>query len=266
MESLEHKTAIVTGAASGIGRASAHALAARGAKVVVADLDEEGGQLVADEIIAAGGAAVAVRCDVTSDEDVASLKTVALEHFGSVDVVMNNAGAITNGRPEELPQEEWRRIIEVNLFSVVRSIHVFVPHLIEQGHGHLVNTASFAGLFTYTYARLPYSASKAAVVQISEGLRLYLDPLGVGVTVLCPGGVITNIASSMPTFGTSVKSLGPGEQYALLQPEVVGEMVADAILANTFMVYTDPSVTEALVERATDWNRFIACQCERNAQ
>ena len=234
--------------------------------MVVADLDEAASQLVVREIVSAGGAAVAVRCDVTSDDDVAGLKTAALDHFGSIDVVMNNAGAITNGRPDELPLEEWRRIIEVNLFSVVRSIQVFVPLLIEQGRGHIVNTASFAGLFTYTYARLPYSASKAAVVQISEGLRLYLDPLGVGVTVLCPGGVMTNIASSMPTFGTSVKSLGPGDQYALLQPEVVGEMVADAIVANTFMLYTDPTVTEALVERATDWNSFIARQTERNAQ
>jgi NAD(P)-dependent dehydrogenase (short-subunit alcohol dehydrogenase family) len=107
---------------------------------------------------------------------------------------------------------------------VVRSNAVFLPLLIEQGHGHIVNTASFAGLFTYSYDRLPYAAAKAAIVQISEGLRLYLHPRGVGVTVLCPGPVMTNIMASMPPgFGPDVATRGPGEQFTPLQPEIVGD-------------------------------------------
>ena len=147
--------------------------------------------------------------------------------------------------------------------SVIRSNAAFLPLLIEQRHGHIVNTASFAGLFTYSYDRLPYAATKAAIVQISEGLRLYLHPQGIGVTVLCPGPVMTNIASSMPpTFGPAVTLRGPGDQFALLHPDVVGEKVAEAILNDTFMVYTDDHVRDVLVERASDWNAFITKQTD----
>ncbi len=89
---------------------------------------------------------------------------------------MNNVGALTRGLPDHIPVHEWHRIFDINLFSVVRSNDVFLPLLVEQGSGHIVNTASFAGLYTYAYDRLPYAAAKAAVVQLSEGLALYLRP------------------------------------------------------------------------------------------
>ncbi|MFJ9089552.1 SDR family oxidoreductase [Streptomyces sp. NPDC102384] len=258
MRTVRDKTAVITGGGSGIGRATALSLASRGAHIVVADINQEGARAVVDDIVGAGGAAIAVHSDVARPTAFEELKQAALDRLGSVDIVMNNVGVLTRGRPDHLPAEEWERILTVNLLSVVHSNTAFLPLLIEQGHGHIVNTASFAGLFTYAYDRLPYAASKAAVVQISEGLRLYLRPQGIGVTVLCPGPVATNIATSLPpTFGPAVGTLGPGDQFAVLDPAVVGEQVAGAILDDTFMLYTDPQVRDVLVERAKDWNAFI---------
>lgn len=266
MESLTDKVAIITGAASGIGRATAFALANRGARIVVTDINREGAEAVAAEIEAAGGQAAGVRCDVVADNAFSDLKTFTLDRFGAVDIVMNNVGGLTRGLPDHLSVSEWQRVLDLNLMSVVRSNAAFLPLLIEQGHGHIVNTASFAGLFSYSYDRLPYAAAKAAVVQLSEGLRLYLHPLGIGVTVLCPGPVATNIVASLPPpFGPDVPLRGPGAQFGVLTPDVVGEQVADAIVDDLFMLYTHPGVRDILVERASDWDAFIARQTDEVA-
>jgi NAD(P)-dependent dehydrogenase (short-subunit alcohol dehydrogenase family) len=261
MKSLQDAVAIITGAGSGIGRATAQALAAHGAKVIVADRDLAGAQQTVALIADAGGSALAVQNDVLAETAFTDLRDAALGTFGRVDIVMNNVGALTRGRPEAIPIEEWRRVLEVNLVSVVRSNDVFVPLLLEQGSGHIVNTASFAGLYGYAWDRTPYAAAKAAVVQLSEGLRLYLHPQGVGVTVLCPGPVMTGIMRSMPpTFGPETPTRGPGKQFELLQPEFVGEQVAQAILDDTFWLPTHPQVRDVLVERASDWDAFVARQ------
>jgi NAD(P)-dependent dehydrogenase (short-subunit alcohol dehydrogenase family) len=264
MDSLDGKVAVITGGASGIGRASALSLARRGARVVVADINVAAAKAVADEITGDGGDATPARCDVAQDAAFGELLDLTASRYGRVDVVMNNVGVLTRGLPEHLPVAEWERIINVNLLSVVRSNAAFLPALLAQGSGHIVNTASFAGLFTYSYDRLPYAATKAAIVQISEGLRLYLHPQGIGVTVLCPGPVHTAIMSTMPpTFGPPVPTIGPGPGFGVLEPDVVGEKVAQAILDDTFMVFTHDQVRAALIERATDWNAFIARQEER---
>jgi NAD(P)-dependent dehydrogenase (short-subunit alcohol dehydrogenase family) len=264
MESLSGASAVITGGASGIGRATAQSLARRGARVVVADINAEQAEVVAGDIEKDGGHAAAFACDVASDGAFEDLKTFTLEEFGGVDIVMNNVGVLTRGRPDHLPVAEWQRIIDTNLMSVVRSNAVFLPVLIAQQHGHIVNTASFAGLFTYSYDRMPYAATKAAIVQISEGLRLYLHPQGIGVTLLCPGPVATDILASLPphSFGPDVKAGYPGAQFDVLLPEAVGEQVAQAILDDTFMLYTDEQVRDVLVDRASDWNAFIARQTD----
>lgn len=262
MKSVQGKVAIVTGAASGIGRGAALALGSRGARVVVADLDVDGGQLVAQEIVAAGGTAIAIRVDVGDDASFEGLKARVLAEFGRVDIVMNNAGVITRGLPEYIPIEEWQRVINVNLFSVVRSHAAFLPLFIEQGSGHFVNTASFAGLMSYSYDRMPYSASKAAIVQISEGLALYAKPKGIGVTVLCPGPVATNIGKNMPSFGPDTPTRGPGPQFQMRNAEEVGQEVVDAIEADQFWLPTDYQIREILVSRAGDWDGYVDRQIE----
>lgn len=250
-------TAIVTGAASGIGRGVARSLARRGANVVVADIDRDGAESVASELHADGHTAVAKQVDVTAEDAFESLREFTLARYGSVDLIMNNVGVLTRGLPDHLPEEEWRRILEINLFSVIRSNLAFIPHFLQQGRGHIVNTASFAGLYTYSYDRLPYAASKAAIVQISEGLALYLLPQAVGVTLVCPGPVRTNISASRREYGPATVTRGPGAEFVAKDPEDVGEMVADAIEAGDFMVFTDELVVDRLTARASDWNAHI---------
>lgn len=260
MTALAGAVAVVAGGASGIGRSCARSFGRHGARLIVADVDVEGADAVAAEIRAASGEAIAVPGDVTAEGTFERLRDAAVDEFGGVDVIMNNVGAITRGFPEHIPIEEWRRILEINLLSVVRSNAVFLPYLLERGRGHIVNTASFAGLYTYSYDRLPYGAAKAAVVQLSEGLRLYLEPRGIGVTMLCPGPTRTNISSTMRTWGPETVTRGPGAEFAFIEPDVVGEKVADAVEAGTFVIYTDEKVVDKLVLRASDWNAFIDSQ------
>jgi NAD(P)-dependent dehydrogenase (short-subunit alcohol dehydrogenase family) len=251
------RVAVVTGAASGIGQAAASALAMEGARLVLADIDAEGVAQTASLIAARGGDALPLVVDVGSDEAFETIKQSAIDRFGRVDIVMNNVGVLTRGLPEHIPLSEWQRILNVNLLSVVRSNLAFLPLLLEQGDGHIVNTASFAGLFTYAYDRLPYAAAKAAIVQISEGLRLYLVPKGIGVTCLCPGPVRTNIMSSLKSFGPETATRGPGSQFELKDAEVIGPLVVDAIRGNRFMVPSDDQVTQLLIDRAAHWDEFL---------
>jgi NAD(P)-dependent dehydrogenase (short-subunit alcohol dehydrogenase family) len=170
---------------------------------------------------------------------------------------------LTNGLPQDIPVSEWQRILDINLMSIVRSNTVFLPLLLDQGSGHVVNTASFAGLFTYSYDRLPYAATKAAIVQISEGLALYLRPRSIGVTLLCPGPVLTNIASSVPKFGAGAAMRTPGDQFELLDPAPVGDLVAEAILHNRFFVPTHPQVVDELRRRVDNWDAYLDYQISR---
>ena len=255
MESFDGRTVVITGGGSGIGRGTALAFAREGANVVVADRDGERVAAVADEVQATGVGALGVVTDVGRDDDMAALRDATLERFGRVDVVMNNVGIITIGRPETIPLDEWRHAIEVNLLSLVRSLHLFLPLLLEQGEGHVVNTASTAGLFAYSYERLPYTATKSAVVGVSESLALYLRPQGIGVSVLCPGPVSTNIAGDI-RFHDEVPINAPAG-LQLMEAEPVGDLVVDAVRANRFLVLTHPEIHDLLVRRATDPEQFV---------
>ncbi|MDB6063281.1 MAG: short-chain dehydrogenase [Verrucomicrobiaceae bacterium] len=262
MEQLQGTVAIITGAASGIGRSTAISLARAGVSIIAADIDEAGAAKVAAKINSTDGAAFGVRCDVATVDAFEKLKDVVFDRFGRIDIVMNNVGVLTSGRPDELPVTEWERIFQVNLLSVIRSNAVFLPLLIAKGSGHIVNTSSFAGLLTYAFDRLPYAAAKAAIVQISEGLALYLRPQGIGVTCLCPGPVKTNIMSTTRIFSSDLDVRGPGPQFDLIEPDSVGDMVVDAIRTNKFMLFTHPQVRDLLIERATDFDAFLQKQID----
>lgn len=252
---LAGAAAVITGAGSGIGRASAHSLAKRGARVVVSDVSEERAATVAAEIIDSGGEAVGLPCNVAELGDLERLRDVCLERFGQVDVVMNNVGVLAMGPPETLPLEEWQRIIDINVLGMVRSNLVFLPLLIEQARGHVINTASMSGLLAHGYDRLPYVTTKHAVVGMSESLALYLRPKGIGVTCLCPSGVNTNIVEQITFFGSPSTPRSP--DYPVVDADVVGELVADAIEQGRFFVLTAPGVHDELVERTRDIDAYI---------
>lgn len=173
---------------------------------------------------------------------------------------MNNVGVLVSGRPQDIPLSEWERIINLNLMGVIRSVHCFTPDFVERGSGHFVNTASFAGLFPYAFDRLPYAASKGAIVTFSEGLALYLKPQGIGVTLLCPGPVRTAIGKTMKSYTEGIGLRGPGPQFAMQEPDAVGELVADAIEQDRFFVPTDDQVEAVLQERARAPDAFLARQ------
>ena len=138
-----------------------------------------------------------------------ALRDRCLDRFGRVDIVMNNVGVIALGPPESLPVEAWSRVLDLNVLGIARSNVVFLPLLLEQGRGHVVNTSSASGLLAYGYDRLPYVASKHAVVGISEALAVYLGPKGIGVTCACPSGVMTNISEQITAFGESSSPRAP---------------------------------------------------------
>jgi NAD(P)-dependent dehydrogenase (short-subunit alcohol dehydrogenase family) len=253
---VDGTTAVVTGAGSGIGRAVSHALAARGAQVVATDVDAARAATTAREITEAGGRAIAHPCDVTQLPELEAVRDAALAQYGRVDIVMNNVGVLAVGPVEKIPLEEWQRAIDINLMGIVRSNLVFLPLLIEQGRGHVVNTASTAGLLPYGYDRLPYTTTKHAIVGLSESLALYLRPQGVGVSCLCPAGVVTNIVEQMRFFGEATAPRGPA--LPIVEAHVVGELVADAIRDDTFLVLTAPEVRDEMIERATDLDAYLA--------
>src|SRR5271170_2541366 len=197
MEDLQGKVAVITGGASGIGRAVADRAAAEGMKVVLADIEEGPLKAAVDDLTTHGADALGVVTDVADAASVRALRDRALDRFAAVHLVHNNAGIGLGGPIWEVSEADWRWILGVNLWGVVHGVAAFTPLLIEQGEGHIVNTASVAGLIAAPFLG-PYNATKQAVVAISETLYKDLQTVGapVGVSVLCPGFVQTRIAES----------------------------------------------------------------------
>ncbi|XXX78696.1 SDR family NAD(P)-dependent oxidoreductase [Sorangium sp. So ce134] len=200
----KHPRAVITGAASGLGRALAVELAGRQAKLLLADLNEEGSRETARLVAGAGGEAHAVRCDVSRSEDVAALVGEADRALGGVDLVVNNAGVCAGGPVGEVSLEDWAWVMGVNLWGVVHGCHAFAPRFKAQRSGHFLNVASAAG-FIAVPGLAPYCVTKAGVVALSETLRIELAPHGVGVTVLCPTFFKTQIVESGRGFDETMR-------------------------------------------------------------
>lgn len=194
LQELDGKVAVVTGGGSGIGASLARACAAAGMKVVVADVNGERAEAVAAEL--PEGRAVAQAVDVADAAQVDALADLAFDTFGAVHLLCNNAGVSPAGRVWEFSADEWQWLVGVNLFGVANGLRSFVPRMIGQGQGHVVNTASGAGFVT-TPRLGPYSATKHAIVAITVALRNELAGTGIGASVLVPAGVATNIGDSM---------------------------------------------------------------------
>ncbi len=191
---LDGKVAVVTGAASGIGRASARRFSAEGARVVVADLDERAGKAVADEI---GG--LFVRADVTSREDVEKMYDTAIGTLGRLDVCFNNAG-ISPPQDDSIlttDLDTWRRVQEVNLTSVFLCCQAGIARMLEHGGGSIINTASFVALLGAATSQISYTASKGGVLSLSRELGVQFARRGVRVNALCPGPVNTPLLQEL---------------------------------------------------------------------
>lgn len=258
------KIAVITGGASGIGRGTALALAEAGCDVVLADINDTRLAETAAMIQALGRRAVTVHCDVENDLAVAELAATALRAMGQVDIVMNNAGVVVRGALEEIPIADWEWCFGINVFGVIRGIKAFLPHMLERGSGHIVNTASVAGLFALTGEGAPYIASKFAVAGLTEALALYARPRGIGVSLLCPGSVDTNLSETGRSIAmTPERELSEFAQAAAIQggavmmPAQIGAMVVEAVRDNRYFVLADPYHQPLIARRAQDPNAFL---------
>jgi NAD(P)-dependent dehydrogenase (short-subunit alcohol dehydrogenase family) len=194
---LENKVAIVTGAASGIGKAIALLYASEGAKVVVSDLNQEGAEAVVAEITAAGGTALAVATNVALQVDVDNLIDTTVKTYGTLDILVNNAGIMDNFTPAaEVTDEVWDRVMGVNINGPMRTIRKALPIFLEKKKGVIVNTASVGGL-QGSRAGAAYTASKFAVVGLTKNVGFQYAPSGIRCNAIAPGGVNTNIGKTI---------------------------------------------------------------------
>jgi len=265
MEDLQGKVAVITGGASGIGRAVADRAAGEGMKIVLADIEQGPLKVAVDDLTSNGAEALGVVTDVSEAASVQALRDRALDRFGAVHLVHNNAGIGLGGPIWEVSEAEWRWILGVNLWGVVHGVAAFTPLLIEQGEGHIVNTASVAGLIAAPFLG-PYNATKQAVVAISETLYKDLQAVGapVGVSVLCPGFVQTRIAESernRPEWAAAdhevpgaeeVRGVVQGLVDAGIPAAEVADRVIDAVRNNTFYILTHSELDAAITTRFDD--------------
>ena len=260
---LAGKVAVITGGASGIGRGTALAMARRGTDLVIADINDRRLEETRAAIATLGRRALAVHCDVARDVDVERLGETALSAMGHVDILMNNAGVVLRGALEQIPIADWEWSFDINLLGVVRGIHTFLPHMLERGSGYIINTGSVAGLIALTGEGAPYVASKFAVVGLSEALALYARPRGIGVSVLCPGSVDTNLLETERVVAmTPERTLAEAASTAifhsvLMTPDQIGEAVVEAVQQQRFFVLPDHHQQSIIVQRAQDMNAFL---------
>jgi len=270
MKDFAGKVAVVTGGASGIGRAMSERFAAEGMKVVVADIEQAALDRAVAEMKAKGAEVAGKRTDVSRAEDVEALAKFAADTFGAVHVACNNAGVGMGGSAWQMTVKDWEWMLGVNLWGVIHGIRTFVPLMLAQGdEGHIVNTASGAGLHTRPFLGM-YAATKHAVVALSESMYHELKITGskVGVSVLCPAVVNTRIGESQRNrpaplrndddSGAAVQQMQAMEQAFRatlakgLPPEQVADAVLTAIQDGTFYVITHEETKERVRARMED--------------
>ncbi|PRX64029.1 NAD(P)-dependent dehydrogenase (short-subunit alcohol dehydrogenase family) [Cohnella sp. SGD-V74] len=227
MMRLKGKVAVVTGAASGMGKAIAELYAKEGAKVVVSDLNVEGAELVVSGIRTSGGEAVAIKTNVGNLNDVNAMIDKAVSEFGTLDILVNNAGIMDNMAPVgDVDDDRWDLIFDVNTKGVMRAIRKALPIFLEKGSGVIVNTASTGG-FSGAHAGAAYTASKHAVIGITKNTGFMYAQKGIRCNAIAPGATITNIASTMTNineFGASRTKVTQGVIPRAGQPEEIAQV------------------------------------------
>jgi NAD(P)-dependent dehydrogenase (short-subunit alcohol dehydrogenase family) len=222
MDDLDGRVAVVTGAAGGLGFAISQGLAAAGVKVLMTDVDADGVAAAAAEVRSRGGQVEGIDVDVRDPQALERTAAHAVDQFGALHIAVNNAGIVNGGSMWELPLEEWRRVLDVNLWGVIHGVRAFVPRIIEAGEGHVVNISSMAAFVPYAGVG-PYTVSKHGVLGLSEVLKAELDATGlpIGVSAVFPG-----------MFKTGMSPFGG-------DPKVVATNVLDAIRGSRLFVFTD---------------------------
>lgn len=266
MDSFENKVAVITGGASGMGRAFADRFGSEGCKVVIADVEDGALDTAVAELKAAGVDATGIKTDVSKASEMETLSAKVLAEFGQVNLLFNNAGVGGGGAMEDLSLQDWEWILGVNLWGVIHGLNAFYPHMLEHGDGHIVNTASIAGMTSYPNMA-PYNASKHAVVTISETIYAELreKKSSLGISCLCPGIVRTNIIQSErnrpehlhrpfippdPAVNQEERFQLMAEIYAhAVEPPEVAELVFQAVVDGQFYIWTDPVYAEPIRER-----------------
>jgi NAD(P)-dependent dehydrogenase (short-subunit alcohol dehydrogenase family) len=274
MREFKGKAAFVTGGASGIGLAMGKAFLQEGMKVMLADVEQAALDQALQDLGEFGGNVRGVGCDVADPDSVERAAQATFAAFGKVHVVCNNAGVAAAGGIDLISVDNWRWVVDVNLMGVVHGVRSFLPHIRDHGEGgHIVNTASMAGMIAGGMGFSPYSATKFAVVAMSEGLAAQLQPIGIGVSVLCPHFVRTRIGESgrnrQERYGTA-QPLDPDSAAvafvaeiarqieAGLDPAGVADRVVAAIRAGDLYIFTHPNMREkvggrfAAIEAAMD--------------
>ncbi len=263
MKDLAGKTAVVTGAASGLGLAFANQFAQDGMNVVMSDIEQPRLDEAVAQVETHGTRVVGIVTDVSDSDSMDALAAATFEAFESVNVLCNNAGVAGGLTAEGIDAANWKWVLDVNLFGVVHGHRVFLPRMVEHGDGHIVNTASMAGHFPGHSA---YTASKWAVVGITMGLlnEMRQNETGVGVSCLCPGWVDTQIANSdrnIPEWAAPAALVEPTEEQEFRMqflkdvlaagkaPESVAEMVRDAIVNDSFWIFTHPEMVDRLAAK-----------------
>jgi NAD(P)-dependent dehydrogenase (short-subunit alcohol dehydrogenase family) len=239
------KRIFITGGASGLGLALAQRYARDGWRVAIGDVNDTRGQQAQRQLTAQAAEALYLRCDVTREEDLLAVADQLQTRWGGVDVVVNNAGVAQAGAIEDVPLSDWQWILDINLLGVVRGCKVFTRQFKQQGHGHIVNIASMAGLL-HPPNMASYNASKAAVVSLSETLEAELAGSGIGVTLVCPSFFKTNLTESMRTTDPRMlKSMQRLFDRGRLSAEQIADQIHAAQQAGTFYVLPHPEGVKA---------------------
>ena len=266
MDRLEGKAAFITGAASGIGFAMASVFARAGMRVVLADVEQGRLDVAVGQLADAGHEVAGVQVDVTDRAGVAQARDAALDAFGAVHLLCNNAGVNAAGPLFDVTYKDWDWVMGVNLWGVVHGVHEFLPHLMTHGaDAHIVNTASVGGLVGMRNLGI-YNAAKFGVVGLTEALRADMEACGVGVSVLCPGIVSTSLATSernrpvhLTNADTAAEADAIPDPSAAASPEAepsagtdpmdLAEQVLAAVKANQFFINTHPEFKPIVGQR-----------------
>ena len=237
MKSGSSGTAVITGAGCGLGRSLSSALAQEGWKIGVVDIDDGHSELTLDEIRRKGGDGEVLRCDVSDPDQVQAMIDHFFAAWGSIDLMVNNAGVATVGDVGSMPLREWKRLVDIDLFGVIHGCHAVIPKMKGQGYGYIVNTASAAGVASLL-GMSAYNVCKAGVISLSETLKVDLAPFNIGVSVICPTFFRSNLINSFscsdhPFFQTTKT----GFQRTTITADIIARRVVSSLKKGRFYIF-----------------------------